>query len=838
MAMRTSDPAPHGGETVRQTGTRVSGPARIASSGPAGSITAPDAGPRDADGPHVWSIRTILAALVIAVLLPVAVFAAFLVQSYTQRERQQAARDAITYADQIRIDVERQFQAITAVLNALASSPALQRRDFETFHRQAEGVTELIDIPVVLRDLEGQHLVNTRVPWGGQLPKRYQPAIDDVIKANPKPFLSDLFMGTLAGKEIFNLVTPVFIDGVLTGTLSTSIEPERLSAIIAAQALPPGWIANIVDRQNRVVARSAELNTYVGHAAFLPNPEGGERKAVRLVGPDGLAYLKGHVRTAQGWTVSAFTPVDTVEAPLRRAWNGFLVAGAAGLIIALVLARTISTRISRPLAEVAGRAEGLIRGAPVPLVSSPVLEINQVSEAMTNASRALRERQRELLESESRYRALFEQAAVGFEHVTLGGEWLGVNGQLRKMLGYERDDIISLTPADLTPPEDRVAEHGLIEQLIRGEIPSYAIDKRYQKKDGSYVWVRATSSLAREHNGEPAYRISVIEDVTERRRANANSARLAALVQSSPDAIISLSLDGIVETWNPGAEDLFGWSALDIVGQSYRILELKSLTHPARHILPRVALGESCREELVARHKDGSILDIAVSAAPIRTSKGKIVAVSKMIENIAERKRWERQLALLNRELQHRVRNTLAVVQSVANQSMKDNPTPEAFRLAFQGRLQSLAAASEILTQSNWSGAEFSGFIARQLEPLVPRRESQLHLDGPSLVLPSSLTVPIGLCLHELGTNALKYGAWTRDDGQVHIRWRVTEGVQGDGRRLQVDWTEQGGPKVVPPSRAGFGTILVERGIPGSTVTRRFDPDGLICRIEVDLPAE
>lgn len=778
--------------------------------------------------PEGRSIRTILAALVVAVLLPVLLFAAYLIHEYTQRERQQASRDAVNYAEQIRNDIDRQFQTTSGILSALASSPALQSRDFETFHRQATGVTQLIEFPIVLRDLEGQHLVNTRVPWGNSLPKRYQSVIDDVIKASPKPFASDLFMGTLAGKNIVNVVTPVYLDGKLAGSLSTSIEPERLSELLMAQALPTDWVASVADRTNRIVARSTELAAFVGQASDWPRPAG-PKGALRLTGRDGVEYLHGYARTGQDWIVSVFVPIASVEQPLRRAWNLFLTAGAVGLAVAVGLARAIGTQVSRPLVALADRAQSLVRGETIPVLSSPVVEINSVAAAMADASTALREKQREILESETRYRALFEQAAVGFEHITLGGEWLGINGQLRKMLGYDRDEAIKLAPADLTPPEDRVIEQPLIDQLLRGDTASYSVDKRYKKKDGTFIWVRATSSLAREPNGEPAYRISVIEDVTERRRARSEAARLAALVQSSRNAIISLSLDGIIETWNQGAEDLLGRSAQEAVGQSHRILGLENPTKPHCHTLERVAEGESIREEMIAHHKDGSAIEVAVSAAPIRTSKGTIIAVSKMIEDIRERKSSERQLALLNRELQHRVRNTLAVVQSIANQTMKDNPNRDAFRHAFQGRLQSLASASEMLTKSEWTGTDLSDFIELQLKSLVPRR-AQLKLDGPRLNLPSSLTVPIGLCIHELGTNALKYGAWARDLGSVHIRWRV------DQRILHIDWLERGGPKITPPTRVGFGTVLVERGIPGAKVTRTFEPDGLTCQIIVALP--
>ncbi len=782
------------------------------------------------------SIRVILAALVLVVLLPVLAFSGYVVHVYTQRERQQASTDAVAYAEQISIDVDRNFQSTMGTLNGLASSPALQSRDLETFHRQAESVTKMIDTPVVLRDLTGQHLVNTRVPWGTILPMVYQPAVDDVIKANPKPFVSDLFSGTLAKKLIFSIVTPVFENGALTSTLSTSMEAEALSRLLTVQALPKNWLTSISDRQNRIVARSADLEKFLGQASYWPEPVDVDRGAIRLKGPDGVDYLKGYARTQHGWTVSAFIPVTVVEQPLRQAWSIFFVAGLVALSTALALAQLIGSRISRPLAEVAARAQLLARIETIPSISSPVREINDVSLAISNASIALRARERDVLESESRYRGLFEQAAVGFEHVTLDGEWLGVNGQLRKMLGYGRDEQINVLPADLTPEEDRAAEQALIEQLLRGDIPSYAIDKRYRKKDGTFIWVRATSSLAREHNGTPAYRISVIEDVTERRRTRAESARLAALVQSSHDAIVSMSLDGIIETWNPGAERLFGLHADSVVGQHHAKLFAEKDQLSLSKILKRVVSGEAIREELCGLHNDGSVLDVGVSAAPILTRNGKIIAVSHMIEDIRERKEWERRLAILNRELQHRVRNTLAVVQSISNQTMKDNPSREAFRVAFQGRLQSLASASEMLTKSNWNGADLAEFIELQLASLVPRRKSQLTLNGPRLNLPASLAVPIGLCIHELGTNALKHGAWTLEGGLVDIHWRVESMINSDRRQLCIEWTERGGPPVVAPTREGFGTVLVERGIPDAKVVRAFDPDGFRCRIDVELP--
>ena len=212
------------------------------------------------------------------------------------------------------------------------------------------------------------------------------------------------------------------------------------------------------------------------------------------------------------------------------------------------------------------------------------------------------------------------------------------------------------------------------------------------------------------------------------------------------------------------------------------------------------------------------------------------------MEDIRERKKRERQIMLLNRELAHRVKNSLAVIQSISNQTMRSSPDPETFRIAFQGRLQALASANDLLTQSSWDGADIADFIDRQLSALMPRNSMQLQKAGPAVVIPAELSIPLGLALHELGTNAIKYGAWSVPGGQVRLRWRFKDstpdhGAVGDeGRRLIITWSEHNGPVVHRPTRRGFGTMLIERGIPGAVVVREYLPDGVVCTIDLPLP--
>jgi len=215
------------------------------------------------------------------------------------------------------------------------------------------------------------------------------------------------------------------------------------------------------------------------------------------------------------------------------------------------------------------------------------------------------------------------------------------------------------------------------------------------------------------------------------------------------------------------------------------------------------------------------------------TAKGIVSSMTVTMEDIRERKGREAQVLLLNRELAHRVKNTLAVIQSIASQTLRSTPAPEDFRIAFQGRLQALAAANDLLIQTNWQGSELSDFVSRQLAPLMPRTPRKLVKTGPVVRLPPDFLIPIGLALHELGTNAVKYGAWSTDTGQVQVTWSIER--TGDERRLALTWTETGGPPVSPPVRRGFGTTIIERGIPNATIERTFATTGVVCKIDIPL---
>ena len=398
-------------------------------------------------------------------------------------------------------------------------------------------------------------------------------------------------------------------------------------------------------------------------------------------------------------------------------------------------------------------------------------------------------------------------------------------------MGYSRHEYVGRTFRELTAPEDLRLEDEKLAALLSGEIESYVLEKRLISKSGAPVWVRITSSLVHDQHNVGIYRSSVIEDVTESRRSRIEVAQLAAIVEASADGLVSSGLDGTVQTWNPGAEALFGYTASEIIGRPLADLVPPDQMAEMRSDLIKVSLGETVKREGMRRHKDGRLVQILTTASPI-TNSSKVKAVSVAMEDISERKLREAQINLLNRELAHRVKNTLAVTQSLANQTLRNNTTAEGFRRAFQGRLQALAAATDMLTENNWGVLEFSELVNR-LESVFGTASGKLCKSGPQVKLSNDLSVPLALALHELGTNASKYGAWSIDEGHVKLIWCVQ--TDAEKNNLSIRWSEHGGPPVRTPGSRGFGTILIERTIPNAVVKQCFDDTGLVCSIELDL---
>lgn len=336
-------------------------------------------------------------------------------------------------------------------------------------------------------------------------------------------------------------------------------------------------------------------------------------------------------------------------------------------------------------------------------------------------------------------------------------------------------------------------------------------------------------------------------DVTETqaldRSVRENEARLSHINAVSPTANYIFDFEAGAPAWVAGrTERVYGYTAEELRAGGGDLI--RSLIHPEdfQRVAQRLVQlttapdGEVFEFELRIRRRDGGyrwVLDRAVAFE--RNANGRVVKTLSAALDIDERKRAEERRTLLINELNHRVKNTLASVQSIARQTLRSARTAEEMSDVFTGRLIALASAHDVLTRENWEGAGLAKIVEVALAPFDERR---IGRSGPDVRLDARAALALGMALHELATNASKYGALSNEAGEVRLTWVIRE--DGAAPILALEWRETGGPLVVAPKRRGFGSRLLTQGVRSElngSAELEFAPGGVICRIVAPLGA-
>ncbi|RYE47746.1 MAG: PAS domain S-box protein, partial [Hyphomicrobiales bacterium] len=255
-----------------------------------------------------------------------------------------------------------------------------------------------------------------------------------------------------------------------------------------------------------------------------------------------------------------------------------------------------------------------------------------------------------------------------------------------------------------------------------------------------------------------------------------------------------------------------------------------------RQIVERIRSGERVEpHDTVRRHKSGRDVEVSLSVSPIYDDYGRIVGASKNARDISVRKEAERIQAMLIAELNHRVKNVLATVTAIARQTFARATDIDLAARTFEARLRSMARAHDLLTHGSWESASLNRIVREALSPYPADR---IDIWGPDTAVTPKLVVALSLILHELSTNAAKYGALSTEAGRIRISWSVDE---TEAPMLVMDWEESGGPRVASPTRKGFGSRLIESllsGELGGGVQSNYDPTGLRCNIRAALDTD
>ena len=386
-------------------------------------------------------------------------------------------------------------------------------------------------------------------------------------------------------------------------------------------------------------------------------------------------------------------------------------------------------------------------------------------------------------------------------------------------------------------PDGRAMAHGDCPMAIavKERRPIFGMEAVAERPDGTRVPFIPYPTPLFDRSGTLIGAVNLLVDITDRKRAEQATLQLASIVESSDDAIVSKDLSGTIMSWNRGAERLFGYTAEEAIGQPVTMLIPEDRIEEEPDILQRIRRGQRIDHyETVRRRKDGSLANISLTVSPVKDAHGRIVGASKIARDISERKRAAELEQLLAGEMKHRIKNSLATVQALASQTLR-TVSPEE-KEAFIARLHAIANAHDLMTAETWERVPLRSVVMQAIEPFRAEQTDRIVTRGPEgISLGASKSLLLAMALHELGTNALKYGALSNDGGRVEISWES----QAQSDLVVVSWRESGGPKVEPPEHHGFGSRLIQRAMESGLGKAQLDfqPDGLACTLGIALHA-
>ncbi|MDA9454027.1 histidine kinase [Bradyrhizobium sp. CCBAU 11430] len=445
--------------------------------------------------------------------------------------------------------------------------------------------------------------------------------------------------------------------------------------------------------------------------------------------------------------------------------------------------------------------------------------------------------------SDARLAATYEAAIVGISEADESGRFLRVNDSLCRITGRSRDELLAMTFYDYTDPDDRAKDAELYAAQVRGEVENYTIRKRALRPDGSVRHLDISSSSVRDSNGRFLYGVRVAQDVTATKqledRLREGEQRMRDLLEALPAAIYTTDAEGRINFFNRAAVEMAGRTPQpgDEWCVTWKLYWPDGSPLPHNECPMAVALRENRAvrgAEAVAERPDGRRVPFIPYPTPLRDSEGNLVGAINMLVDITERKQAENAQKVLIDELNHRVKNTLATVQSLASQTARHAADLKEFLPTFTGRLLALARAHDLLTTRNWQDAPFEQLVHDIVAPISGGR---VVTGGPNVNLDARTALSVTMVLNELLTNAAKYGSLFVPGGSVSFVWRVVEGERTQST-LICEWIERGGPPVAPPKRRGFGTRLMERCVEHDLAGEFdlvFEPEGTRCRIEFPI---
>lgn len=457
--------------------------------------------------------------------------------------------------------------------------------------------------------------------------------------------------------------------------------------------------------------------------------------------------------------------------------------------------------------------------------------------------------------SEERFARIFEQTGVGVIQCELDGRFLLVNRRFCEIVDRTSEELLALRVPDITHPDNRETDAALRRRLLADGVP-FLVEKRYIRPDGSEVWVSVTVSLMRSADDARPLLIGVAQDITEQKTAEASlrekEADLRLVLNSATDGIYCVDTDGVTTMCNAAFLRMLGFaSAEDALGRNLHDEIHHSRPDNSHYPKEECPVYRTAREGMPAHvpyelffRVDGSSFPVEYWSNPIIRDGVQQGAVCSFID-ITERTRAQEQQNLLLRELNHRIKNLFAITGGMIALSARSAKTPKEYASNLSGRLDALALAHDLILPAapgedgpKAEPAKLDDLLRKILLPYASKPDSadniRITMDGPPVALGPQTVTTFALIIHELATNAAKYGSLSVEEGRLRITWQCT------GETLIIKWEETGGPVIDgPPKAGGFGTALSNHSAHvqlGGALTHDWKPAGLT--VELSAPLE
>lgn len=658
-------------------------------------------------------------------------------------------------------------------------------------------------------------------------------------------------IGRATGQRSFHLAAPLHDDaGWAVGVLTLSLSVDWLIRELQSIPLPGGSAATIADSNGIILARSMEPERFVGRTMptvgmqVLRAPGPGILDAPALDGVRRIAAYLPVTAEPQGLFISVGLETTSLLRDAAYADRRAALMSLGSLLLTFVLAVLVfHGAVERPvrrLLAIARNWEAEDWSARV----SPIAggrEFSRLAEAFDSMAESVASREAARLRAQTRMQAVVAVAPQIVLTADQHGQVDWTNRYWEELTGLRLAESRGDGWLAAVHPEDRegatAAWREALERVARGEPEQFSREMRICSAAAhQWRWFLFTGAAIRTAIGRPSAWAAVGLDDHERHQAEAEraetAARLRATYESAPVGLCLLDRELRFVAINETLAAASGQSPAAHLGQPLEAMspEAAALVGP---ILRRVMeTGEPVQSVEMSSHLHGEMRSWLCSYVPVRDEQCQVTGVSGAVVDITTRKRIEVSERTLSREVDHRAQNVLSVVRGLVRLSAAeaDEDVPALIEV-LEGRIAALSRVHNVLAQERWVSVELSEILRQELEPV----RGQVTMEGPALRIAADAAQPLGLVVHELATNSMKYGALSTPVGYLTLRWRVRDG------EVELDWIEEGGPETLePPTRIGLGSLLIEANAGAQLagrIERHWRHEGLHCVLTMGAPA-